>query len=421
MPHLPENSGKALLSSPLKSNGRQCDDWLKSFIEYTSYGEAPTHFYFWAGVSALAGALQRKVWIDQAYFKWYCNFFICLVAPPGVVSKSTTSGTAMSLLRKVAGVQFGPEVVTWQSLITSFDKCRETFEYKGMQMEQAALTIESSEFGNLLDPSDKRMVDMFVTLWDGKNVRKETKNSGNDDVVNPFFNLIACTTPSWIAGNFPEYMIGGGLASRMIFAYADTKQKLVAYPGEEVPADLSKMEGRLLADLEYIHKNLKGEYRLTKEAYAWGKAWYMEHQQNQPDHLDDERFGGYLARKQTHMHKLAIVLAASEGNTMFITAEHLETANQMVTDLEADMDLVFKKIGKSANSTSADRLIAYVNKRGEAPYIEVYRYVHSLFPSMRDYEDIFSGCVKAGYIKLVSRTGKGEMVLPGEKLDLRVS
>jgi hypothetical protein len=31
-------------------------------------------------------------------------------------------------------------------------------------------------------------------------------------------------------------------------------------------------------------------------------------------HLDDERFGGYLARKQTHIHKLAMILAAAESD-----------------------------------------------------------------------------------------------------------
>ena len=69
-------------------------DWLTAFMDYASYGEAPRHMYFWTGVSAIAGALRRKVWIDQAYFKWYPNFYIVLVAPPGIVSKSTTDFTS---------------------------------------------------------------------------------------------------------------------------------------------------------------------------------------------------------------------------------------------------------------------------------------------------------------------------------------
>jgi hypothetical protein len=320
----------------------------------------------------------------------------------------------MNLLRQVKGVRFGPEVVTWQSLLTSFDSARETFEHEGMMYEQASLTIESSEFGNLLDFKDTKMADAFVTLWDGKNLRKETKNSGNDEVVNPYFNLIACTTPSWIATNVPEYMIGGGLASRIVFAYADKKQKFVAYPGEEVPADLKQQEAALVADLQYIYDNLRGEYRLTKGAYAWGKKWYLDHQTARPANLDDERFGGYLARKQTHMHKLAIILAASAGDTLAITEDHLAIACQMVSDLEQDMDLVFSKIGKSVSSTSADRLIAYVRKRGEAPYLEVYRYVHSLFPSMRDYEDILAGCIRAGFVKLVQKGGQGGFLVAGD-------
>jgi len=88
-------------------------DWLKAYLEYSSHSEAPKRMRFWAGVSAVAGALQRRVWIDQAYFKWYPNMYIIFVAPPGVVSKSTTSGVAMGLLRQVPGVKFGPDIVTW--------------------------------------------------------------------------------------------------------------------------------------------------------------------------------------------------------------------------------------------------------------------------------------------------------------------
>jgi hypothetical protein len=362
--------------------------------------------YFWTGVSTIAGVLRRKCWIDQKSFKWFPNFYVVLVAPPGIVSKSTTAGIGMELLRAVPGVKFGPEIVTWQALATSFVNAAETFEYQELHHTQSALTIESSEFGNLLNPQDKEMVDILVTLWDGKGLKKETKHSGNDEIVNPWINLIACTTPSWIAGNFPEYLIGGGLTSRMVFVYAEQKEKLVPYLHKVAPGNYAETKAKLLEDLETIALKCVGEYKLTPEAERWGEEWYAKHYNGErPKNLDDDRFGGYFARKQTHIHKLAMVLAAAQRNEMVIEAEDLQLANTMVTDLEPDMAMVFSKIGKTDDSFYADRLIAFVRRQGEVPFKEVFRFVHSQFPSLRDFEDILAGCVRAGYLTVYNKNG----------------
>jgi hypothetical protein len=363
--------------------------------------------HFWSGVSALAGALRRKVWIDQTYFKWYPNFYICLVAPPGIVSKSTTVSVAMSLLRQVPDVHFGPDVVTWPALLGAFAETTATFQHAGMEYVMSPLTLESSEFGNLLNPQDKEMVDLLVSLWDGKAgvFEKRTKHSGNDKIENPWINLIACTTPSWIAGNFPEYMIGGGFTSRTLFVYADSKSKYVAYPGRHVPKDMSTRAAMLVHDLTHISQALAGPYTLTEEAVAWGEAWYRRHYTTTPLALDTERFGGYVARKQTHIHKLAMILAASSSDEMLIRAEHLEIAAQMVTDLEPDMQFVFSKIGKSQVSQYVEKLVGYVQSKGEVSFQDAYRVVHSFFPSMRDFDDLLAGCVRAGYIKLTRING----------------
>lgn len=383
---------------------RNFPDWLGAFLKYASYGEAPTRMYFWAGVSAVAGALRRRVWIDQAYFRWYPNFYICLVAPPGIVSKSTTAGVAMSLLRRVPGIKFGPDVVTWPALVAAFAEATEAYEFDGAYHPMSAMTLESSEFGNLLNPQDKEMVDLLVSLWDGKQgaFEKHTKGSGKDTVQNPWINLIACTTPSWIAGNFPEYMIGGGFTSRTVFVYADAKAQFVAYPGLQVPKDLDRFADALVEDLCQI-SNLVGEYRLSPAAVAWGEQWYQAHYTTRPVNLDPERFGGYIARKQTHIHKLAIVLAASAGDNLEISAEHLQIADNMLTDLEPDMQFVFSKIGRTETSLYIERLVHFVHEKGAVPYDEAYRHVHSHFPSMRDFEDLVIGCVRAGYIKLQTK------------------
>lgn len=395
---------------------RHYPDWLSAFMDYASYGEAPRHMYFWTGVSAIAGALRRKVWIDQAYFKWHPNFYIVLVAPPGIVSKSTTAGIGMSLLRKVPGIKFGPDVVTWPALISAFAESTEGFEYASEIHTMSALTLESSEFGNLLNPQDKEMVDLLVALWDGKpgTFEKKTKHSGNDSVENPWINLIACTTPSWIAGNFPEYMIGGGFTSRCIFVYADKKAKYVAYPGLAVPADLDEKANRLVEDLTHI-STLAGAYTLSPEAVRWGEQWYQRHYTVRPANLDDDRFGGYIARKQTHIHKLALILAASCGDAPIITPEQLEVADAMVTDLEPDMQFVFSKIGKSDTAFYAERLVNFVHAKGKLPYHEAYRHVHSYFPSMRDFEDVLAGCVRAGYLRM-EQQGSTMMLAAGERI-----
>lgn len=359
--------------------------------------------HFWCGVSAVAGALRRRTWVQPAhYFRWYPNFYIILVAPPGIVSKSTTASIAMRLLRQVPGVKFGPDVVTWQALVSAFAEAQELFDMgDGMLETMCAITIESSEFGNLLNPQDKQMVDLLVALWDGKPgmFEKKTKMSGNDQVENPWINLVACTTPAWIAGNFPEYMVGGGFTSRCLFVYAEEKSKLVAYPFLDSPKNMFEIEKALVRDLEHIAVNLRGEYSLTPEALLWGAQWYERHNRGKkPLNLDDDRFGGYLARKQTHIHKLAMVLAAAQRDELTITPEDLKAADDMVTDLEVTMPAVFAKIGRTDLSLQTERFLGYVRSRGKISYREAYGLVHSYFPSFKEFEDVVAGCIRAGLI-----------------------
>lgn len=386
---------------------RHHDDWLTAYLDYSSYSEAPRRMHFWAGVSAIAGALRRKVWIDQKFFKWFANMYIVLVAPPGIVSKSTTSAIAMSLLRGVPEIKFGPDVVTWPALVRAFAESKEAFQINEDWYPMSAMTLESSEFGNLVNPLDKEMVDLLVSLWDGKEgvFRKVTKTSGVDDVENPWINLIACTTPSWIAGNFPEYMIGGGFTSRCLFVYASEKAQLVAYPSLAVPEGHETRKARLIEDLSHIATSICGEYQLSPKAVEWGTAWYSHHYKNRPPALDDERFGGYIARKQTHIHKLSMILAASRRDALLITEDDLALADTMVTDLERDMPMVFSKIGREDLSLHAENFISLLSRRGPLPYDQAYRLVHPYFPDIKVFENIVMGAVRSGQIRHAVREG----------------
>lgn len=385
--------------------GRNFPDWLTAYVEYAGYSEAPKRMHFWSGVSALAGALRRKVWINMGYFKWYPNHYIIFVAPPGIVSKSTTLSIAMDLLRRLPGINFGPDIVTWPALVTAFASASEAFELDGEFITQCALTLESSEFGNLVNPADRDMLDLLITLWDCKTgaLKKMTKGSGNDTIENPWINMAACTTPSWIAGNFPEHAIGGGFTSRCLFVYTDKKDKLVPYPHLVIPPGMQDKAAHLSSDLEWISKNLLGPYSLSKDATDWGGLWYEKHNTTRPDGMEDDRFGGYLSRKQTHIHKLAMVLAASQRDERIITAADLALANTMVTDLEQDMPKVFAKIGKSQQAVQVDRFISFIRAKTEGvPYAVAYEFIHRHFPDARNIEGIFTGAIRAGLVEIVA-------------------
>lgn len=377
-------------------------DWLKAFIEFGSFGEAPLQTLFWTGVSTIAGALRRRVWIDQKYFQWVPNFYIILVAPPGVISKSTTANIGMNLLREVPGIKFGPNVVTWQALVEAMAGCMELVPKPNSDeyLPMSCITIASSEFGNLLNPADKQMVDILVDLWDGQtgSFEKRTKSSGNDLIENPWINIIACTTPSWIAGNFPEYMIGGGFTSRCIFVYSETKRQLVPYPKYSVPEDFNEKRQALIHDLEII-STMVGEYELSPRALAWGEDWYKSHWEKKPAHLDNGQFGGYLARKQTHIHKLAMVIAASQSNELLIDKEHLEFSDKMVTVLEHDMPKVFERIGQTEKTVGMGELVDIVRRQGELDQVELYRQLFRIM-SYQDFQQALASALAANYISI---------------------
>ena len=390
---------------------RNHPDFINAYLKYASVTEAPKRTHFWCAVSAVAGCLRRRVWLDMKRFNWYPSFYLILVAPPGVIAKSTSIDIAMDLLKQVPGIKFGPNAITWQALVTAFAASSEAFEYRGEWVPMSPLTLVASELGSLLNLQDKEMINLLIELWDGKrSYEKITKMSGNDVVDAPWINMLAGTTPHWIADNMPQAMIGGGLASRCLFVYGDTKERYIAYVDEQVSSNDEALRVSLIEDLEQISM-LTGEFKITPEARAWGIAWYKSFWEGASLRMDDQMMEGYAARKQTHMHKIAMILSASRSADLTIQMEDLQLANTMLEDLENDMPRVFSRIGRSDDSLQAERFIDFVTRKGSVPYHDAYKMIHLYFPDFRDFEGILQGCLNSGQLRMVS-TAQGIMLQP---------
>ena len=279
----------------------------------------------------------------------------------------------------------------------------------------SCITIASSEFGTFLNPKDREMVDVLVSLWDGQLGvwEKKTKTSGSDIIANPWINIAACTTPAWIAGNFPDYMIGGGFTSRCVFVYAEDKRRLVPYPSAEVPASFRDMEKALVHDLELISTQC-GEVTLSEAAHEFGVKWYTDHYNASHSELSNSRFAGYIARKQTHIHKIALVLYASDANAKpnVISKRHLEAAAQIATSLEADMPRVFSQIGLIGITKHADDVLQLLRGFRKMERRTLAQHTFNLMGPDELGKSIES-LIGAGYAKLINEEGKIYVVFTG--------
>jgi hypothetical protein len=401
-----------LLTAHWTTPVRQNAHWLKAYMQFTRASESPDAFHFWTGVGTIAGALRRRVWIDMRYFQWTPNFYIVLVGPPGIATKSTSIRIGTHLLEAVDGIKFGPQSMTWQSLTQTLEQSVEYVKYfngSGVEQLQAMSPITCSvpELGTFLKMDDTALIDVLIDMWDGQLATwgHRTKTAGNIEIKNPWLNVLACTTPAWLETNFPSAMIGGGLTSRIMFVYGDKKRHLVAYPDEHlIEHDYNDQKKKLIADLRSIAL-MTGGYSISDDARKWGTKWYEDLWAKRPADMANERYSGYLSRKQTHMHKLAIVLAAAQRDKLVIEEVDLREADALLSTIEPHMIKVFESVGVVDESRHVAAILSYVRAYN---WIEINVLFSLLRNNMteRDFRNAVRIAVEQTLIIPESRNGK---------------
>lgn len=395
--------------------------WLKAYIDYTESSEAPLTFHFWTGVWTLAGVLQRHVWRDEIHFQWVPNFYINLVAPPGVATKSTVMAIGKDLLAQVDGVKFGPDSGSWQGLGDALKESSHYFDYIGDagKLEtalQSPISIAASELGTFLHPDDEQAISFLTDIWDGKKGKyiHRTKHSGGIEIDNAWLNVLGATTPAWVRRNIKEAMIHEGLLSRTIFVYADKKRRLIALPSKRHHLDAGYRD-KLIEDLKHIEKVLRGPFVFADDVYrdgGWMDTWYIKHQGVRPVSMASDRYAGYLSRKQTHMVKLAMILAAAKRDGLIIEQSDLEEAEGILVETEASMIRVFEAIGIVDDAKHVAEIVAFVRAYQWIPIDKLYFDCCYNIMSEKDFQIGFSLANRSGMIKVETRNGKQGLV-PG--------
>jgi Protein of unknown function (DUF3987) len=310
--------------------------------------------------------------------------------------------------------------MTWQKLARSLADAIEYVEFTNDlgikdRIAMSCLTVQIGEMGTFLQPDNDQLISFLIRVWDGQRdrFRHETVGSGAVEIDNPWLNFIAATTPTWLRANFPDTMIGGGLTSRLVFVYGDKKRELIPYPDAIIPDGIYKQQrADLVSDLVEIGK-LSGPYHLSPFAREWGEAWYKDH--NNPDlrpqHLSSTRYDAYLARKQTHLHKLAIILAAAKRSQLVIEESDLEEAEQIINLNEKDMLKVFESIGVVHQSDHIHEIVSIVRFHGFMTSKGLWAR-SMMHMTLKEFKEAVEGAVHGRLLEVVNQNGVEGVAIP---------
>src|SRR5690606_20639299 len=130
-----------------------------------------------------------------------------------------------------------------------------------------------------------------------------------------------------------------------------------------------------------------------------------------PSHMASERYDGYLARKQTHICKLAMILSVAQSDSLVINEKDLSAAAGIVTALEEDMQKVFHHVGAFAESRVMAELLTLVRATKGMPRHELWRRIMPMVRGHKEFQILLEGAVAAGYVRL-SQQGDTVYVLP---------
>lgn len=395
---------------------REVGNWLHGYMEYTKELESPDSYHIWIGLSVIASAVARNIWLDQGAYVLFPNMYVALVGPPARTAKTTAIRMGRRILTQVPTVKMGPDACSKEQLIRDMATSKLN--------NQCAITIHSSEFSSIIDTSGILMIQLLTDLYDcdynnNRGWRYETKHQGKDEIVNPCLNMLVGTTPTYIAEAMPDNIHGHGFTSRTIFVFEEKERFENPRPGSPDP----KLIVALIKDLQRIagihgefkwdcdreeHDRLKkaGEPLPEKHTKCGVYAYDTFYKGLFTTIPSDHRIEGYHWRKKIHVLKVAMLLSLAERDDPILDANVIITAVKFLDSLEAKMARTFSAVGKYDHASDLERMGNQILASAPEglPISEVFRRNYFVGDE-RQIRLIIASLVSMGAVRLWNKNG----------------
>lgn len=414
-------------------------EYLNDYMKVVEDTESPRVYHIWSALWAISVSLGRRCWLPYGILNKFPNQYVLLVGSPAS-RKSTAMTFARKLVKESTGVRFAPADTGGQrqGLVLAIQGSEEDNqkEYLGAvelgarenslmslsqveeitnlpEDEQAIevakadkhhLAVLATEFSRFIGQNNLQMLDFLVERYDGEDYEYKTRQS-NIVLKDTLMNLIAATTPTSLNNALPPAAGGQGFLSRMILVYGADKYKIVPTP-EALPEDLVRQVKAKLNDIYYYANGPFVETpdarKLREDLYSYRIA------------ITDSRFAYYSERRQDHLIKLAMCIAATrvspEHDKLELVRSDYEEAHRILRATEVGMPDALGEFGMNPLAVLKQEILEQMRaSQGPMNMAQVISMFHR-DASSREIAEVINDLIRVGQIKMTQLKSGSRML-----------
>lgn len=336
--------------------------FISDYMAYVENTETSEIYKKWCAVSAISACLQRRVKLQLGHIKIFPNMYIALVGAAGKTRKGTAIGPYRKLLED-AGLNICSESISTAKLISRLKNSIQQYELivdgQGQLSYHCSLTLIAPELSVFIGYQEKKFLATLADWWDSNDIwTYETISRGTDEIQGVWFNFLGGITPELLQTSLPQDAVGGGLLSRMVLVFSDTRGPTIVFP--EITTKQLEMHDKLLNRIDNLIL-LKGDYTWTESAKKVYSDWRLHTVEHPP--FSDVNLIGYNERRAIHLLKLMMVMNASREGDMLLTIEDFDNALELLEDTEQGMPRALRGVGARDDSAVVAKIINLLETR----------------------------------------------------------
>ncbi len=336
-------------------------DWIDLFLASTDGIPSPRHFRLWAAISAIAGAVERRVYCRTFAGPLCPNLYVTLSGEPG--SGKTQAITAVRDLWALARdssdinlrIHLAPDNVSNAAFYDSLSDAVKTMRNgTGFPIPYRALAVPCDELGVFLPKYDMGFLADLSKIYDNpKTFEARRRVSTSVNLDRPTVNLLAGATPGFLGELLPEVAWRQGFTSRFIFVHGHKERNgPISTLTPRTELDTTQLVPRLIELLE-----LTGEMLWDSLAERELDSWFNNDMPPRPDH---PLLRHYCERRFAHVVKLSMISALSRTGDLLVHLEDFERAADWLTKAETVMPDVFRAMTRKSDGQIIDEMRYYI-------------------------------------------------------------